>query len=109
MKASDPYVHPIVKALAGNPAQPLDLAVIRGYIGPGDVGGITRVYLDAVLSQWRDIPDEQVLHIDHLGRNAESPLGEDLVWVTTRTALRVAVESAAAPPIADPAAAPSTG
>jgi hypothetical protein len=97
MTGEETYEHPLVKALKIDPAQPPDLNPVQGFIGRSDDDTLTRVYRDAAMNVWIDIPTEQILHQEH--QVAPNPLtddGADVVWVTARNIRKLPVETSAA-------------
>jgi hypothetical protein len=69
--------HPLVEALASDPNQPPARATkLFGFPGPAAAAGSTRLWLDADLSSYVDVPDDAILH----SRTLENDQGTTL-WV----------------------------
>jgi hypothetical protein len=61
--------------------EPPDLLVFRGFIGASDENGFTRVYDDSSLSSYTDLPNEYLVHVEHLEKSPSRPWGEDVIWI----------------------------
>ncbi len=72
----DDFISKIVK----DPAQPPDVLLLTGYLGASSEPGYTRLYFDAQLSNYVEIPDAAILHIQKIPAE-QSPLGESYVWI----------------------------
>jgi hypothetical protein len=60
---------------------PPELVVLRGFLGASDEEGVTRLYDDPSLGSWSDLPDEYLVHVEHLEKSESRPWGEDVVWM----------------------------
>src|SRR5947209_19060749 len=70
------FVSKVVK----DPGQPPDVLLLRGYLGPSSEQGYTRLYFDAQLSNYVEIPDAAILHTQKIPAE-QSALGESYVWI----------------------------
>ncbi|XCN71472.1 MAG: hypothetical protein Q3M24_14245 [Candidatus Electrothrix aestuarii] len=75
-KFPDSFVDKVVK----DPANVPNVMLLSGFVGKSAEKDHTRLYLDAVLSNFYDIPDESILHQAQLPLQV-NPLGADLLWV----------------------------
>lgn len=69
-----------VARVARDPAQPPQATMLTGYLADSSRDGHARLYLDAELSSYVDIPADDLLHGQRLPAD-QSPLGEVVVWV----------------------------
>jgi hypothetical protein len=93
--SDEPYENPLVKQLKVDPAQPPDLNPIRGYIGRSDDDKNVRVYRNATMNVWVDVPADQIVYGEYQTvRDPGSP-DQDIVWVTSRNARKLSRESSA--------------
>jgi hypothetical protein len=69
-----------VAKLVKDPKNPPKVRLIRGYIGESDKKGCARVYLDAELRRFVDVPEDGIVHAETLPE-AVSSLGAAHVWV----------------------------
>ncbi len=69
-----------VARVARDPAQPPQATLLSGYLADSSRDGHARLYLDAELSSYVDIPVDDLLHGQRLPAD-QSPLGEAVVWV----------------------------
>jgi hypothetical protein len=72
--ASD-FVARIVK----DPKQPPATIMLTGFVGASSEEGHTRLYFDANLNSYVEIPDDAILHTQAIG--AEGGLGGSYVWI----------------------------
>src|SRR2546425_2658459 len=72
----DNFISKIVK----DPASPPKTILLRGYLGDSSEEGHTRLYLDAQLNNYVEIPDDAILHEEDVAKD-QSPLGETYVWI----------------------------
>src|SRR5215813_4405254 len=63
-----------------DPAKPQTLVKLTGYRGESSEAGHTRLYLDANISSYADIPDDDVLYELPVPAEAD-PLGAVTLWV----------------------------
>jgi hypothetical protein len=83
----------LVLKLVPDPKAPPELALLSGFLGASAEEGFTRLYSDAVLSRYVDVPNEAIV----LTRPQENAsLGGSLVWVNRSAHLKPG-------PTADPA------
>lgn len=69
-----------VDHLIGDPSQIPEMVLLNGYMGKSSLDGYSRLYLNAVCSEYYEIPGDAVLHSMKLPA-ASSPLGASCVWV----------------------------
>ncbi|HEX5724485.1 MAG TPA: hypothetical protein VFX98_03415 [Longimicrobiaceae bacterium] len=74
----DAFVARLVQDPAQVPEQ--QPVVLAGYVGDSDQAGHTRVYCDAALSAYVDVPNEAILHHEPLEGGA--PRGGRVLWVS---------------------------
>ena len=72
----DNFISKIVK----DPTNPPKTILLKGYLGESSEEGHTRLYLDAQLSNYVEVPDDAILHEQDVPRD-QSPLGETYVWI----------------------------
>lgn len=75
-----------VAALIKDPADIPDLMMLVGYPGASAEEGHTRLYQNAELSHYYDIPDEAILHRTPAGAEAD-PLDTTYMWVKRDAAI----------------------
>src|SRR6266568_697331 len=75
-----PQEEDFVSKVVKDPAQPPDVLLLTGYLGASSEPGYTRLYFDAQLSNYVEIPDAAILHIQKIPAE-QSPLGESYVWI----------------------------
>jgi hypothetical protein len=73
-KKKDNFVSKIVT----DPANPPKTILLRGYLGDSSEAGHTRLYLDAQLNTYVEVPDDAILHEEDL---PGTPQGESYVWI----------------------------
>ena len=73
-----------VKGVRPDPKSAEELVVVQGYIGDSDLPGHVRVYSDAALSDYIDLPEQEVLYYDSV-KHEEDPLGGSRLWVRKTT------------------------
>lgn len=76
-----------IAALVKDPARPPKVRLISGFIGESSEKDHTRIYLDAELRRYVDIPSNGIVHAK-LVPEASSPLGGVHVWVREDVAIR---------------------
>jgi hypothetical protein len=69
-----------VGRLVKDPRHPPDTILLQGFVGASAEAGHTRLYSDAQLTSWVDIPNEAVLHTEEISKD-QSPLGGSYVWI----------------------------
>src|SRR5258708_17742534 len=72
----DNFISKIVK----DPTNPPKTILLKGYLGESSEEGHTRLYLDAQLSNYVEVPDDAILHEQDVPKD-QSPLGETYVWI----------------------------
>jgi hypothetical protein len=72
----DDFVSKVVK----DPKQPPDAQMLTGFVGKSSEDGYTRLYADANLRDFVDIPDAAILHSEKVAPQ-HSPLGGSHLWV----------------------------
>src|SRR5260370_25545034 len=70
------FISEIVK----DPANPPRTILLRGYLGDSSLEGHTRLYFDAQLNNYVEVPDGDILHEEEIPRE-QSPLGESYIWI----------------------------
>jgi hypothetical protein len=81
---------PLVAALVPDPgAGPPDAAVLHGYVGKSTTANSWRLYLDAALTSYVEVPEDSILHHQNIAD------GGTLVWVATSLELKVTTVSSA--------------
>src|SRR5262245_21705288 len=76
---------PLVTKLAPDPAAaPPDTAVLHGYVGKSTRPNYWRLYLDATLASYVEVPEQDILHHKQLADD-----GGTLVWVSKSLELNV--------------------
>jgi hypothetical protein len=79
--------HPLVEALASDPSRPPRQSTrLFGYPGPAADPKSTRLWLDAGLTSYVDVPDEAILHHHTLDNDAGTILWVDPEATLTRSA-----------------------
>ena len=73
-KRKSNFISKIVK----DPANPPKTVLLRGYLGDSSEAGHTRLYLDAQLNSYMEVPDDAILHEEEL---PGTPQGESYVWI----------------------------
>ncbi len=69
-----------VARVVRDPAQPPNALLLTGFLGDSSEAGHTRLYFDAELASYVEIPDEAILHVEPMARE-QSPLEGFLVWI----------------------------
>lgn len=69
-----------VKQIVTDPAKHVETLLLCGFIGSSSEKNHTRLYFDAQLSQYVEIPDKDILYSQPLAPEA-SPLGAVYVWI----------------------------
>ncbi len=72
----DDFVSKVVK----NPKEPADALLLQGFLGASSEEGYTRLYFDPQLSDYVEIPNDAILHVQEIPKE-QSPLGGNLVWI----------------------------
>ncbi|HET6232253.1 MAG TPA: hypothetical protein VFE05_19420 [Longimicrobiaceae bacterium] len=73
----DPFLSTLGRA--GKNGDPGDVVLLVGHVGDSPEQGHTRVYSDATLRNFMDVPDDSILHSEPLPSDA-SPLGGHFIW-----------------------------
>ncbi|HEX3581561.1 MAG TPA: hypothetical protein VH087_07340, partial [Thermoanaerobaculia bacterium] len=79
MAEKDPAYSPFVQAVAGDGSSAPEVRMLKGWLGPSGEEGHVRLYLDASLSTYVDIPRDAVLYSEEIPNS--HPSGERTVWV----------------------------
>jgi hypothetical protein len=82
--------------LVKDPAHPPQLIVFFGYVGKSSVAKATRIYLDAALSTYVDVPDDAIAYRLKLTRE-ESLLEGSYLWLKADASLSFGPARATAP------------
>ena len=86
MADKDPGYSPFVQAVAGDGTSPPDVRVLTGWLGASGEEGHVRLYLDATLSAYVDIPRDAVLYSEEIPNS--HPAGQRSVWVKNDAELK---------------------
>ncbi|MFZ6746211.1 hypothetical protein ACO0LC_23530 [Undibacterium sp. JH2W] len=70
-----------VEVLAADPANVPDVILLNGFVGNSGLEGYTRLYLNAVLNEYYEIPAEAILHTATASATANHPLETAYVWI----------------------------
>ena len=83
MAASNHQEHwtPFVGGVVSDPAAPPDSLLLLGYLGASSEAGHTRLYFDPQLTQYVEIPDDAILHVETPPEESTDPLRATWVWV----------------------------
>ncbi|MFN0036747.1 MAG: hypothetical protein ACKVUS_16900 [Saprospiraceae bacterium] len=73
-----------VRSVRPDPKSTEDLVLLQGYIGDSDLAGHIRVYSDPVLSDFIELPEQDILYCDPV-EATEDPLGGSRLWVKKTT------------------------
>ena len=73
-KRKETFVSKIVK----DPANPPKTILLTGYLGDSSEPGHTRLYFDAQLNSYVDIPNDAILHEEEI---SSTPPGQTYVWI----------------------------
>ncbi|MFZ6731631.1 hypothetical protein ACO0LG_06900 [Undibacterium sp. Ji42W] len=76
--AKDKY---FVEVLAADPANIPDVVLLNGFVGHSALEGYTRLYLNAVLNEYYEIPSEAILHTAAPSASSNNPLETAYVWI----------------------------
>jgi hypothetical protein len=76
--AKDKY---FVEVLAADPANIPDVVLLNGFVGNSALEGYTRLYLNAVLNEYYEIPSEAILHTASASSSSNNPLETAYVWI----------------------------
>jgi len=76
----------IVSKLVKDPNTPPETWLLAGYVGRSSLEGHTRLYHDATLNDWVDIPDDAILHMEDWPTEGH-PWGGKHVWVQRKAPL----------------------
>ncbi|MBI3650016.1 MAG: hypothetical protein HY231_03085 [Acidobacteria bacterium] len=79
-RKTKPRKENFVSKIVKNPDSPPDTLLLRGYLGESSEAEHTRLYFDATLSSYVEIPDDAILHEEDVPKE-QSPLGESFVWI----------------------------
>lgn len=69
-----------VAKIVGDPANPPKTKLLTGFLGDSSLEAHTRLYFDASLNDYAEIPDDAILHTEPRSPE-ESTLGGEYVWV----------------------------
>ena len=86
MADKDPGYSPFVQAVAGDGTSAPDVRVLTGWLGASGEEGHVRLYLDATLSAYVDIPRDAVLYSEEIPNS--HPAGQRSVWVKNDAELK---------------------
>ncbi len=71
---------PFVAAVVKDPQAPPDALLVAGFVGPSSEEAHCRLYLDAQLSDYVEIPEDAILFTQDLPKDS-SPLGGTYLWI----------------------------
>ena len=69
-----------ISKVVADPAKPPDTILLTGFQGPSSEEGHTRIYQDATLQSYVDVPDDAIVHTEALPKE-QSPLGGSYIWL----------------------------
>src|SRR5947209_338288 len=69
-----------ISKVVPDPAKPGETLLLTGFLGPSSEPNHTRIYEDATLENYVDVPDDAILHTEPLPKDL-SPLGGSYVWI----------------------------
>lgn len=72
----DSFVSKIVK----DPKNPPEVTMLKGYLGNSSLQGYIRLYFDADLQNYVDIPDKKIVYTQKCSKN-DSSLSGNYVWI----------------------------
>ena len=80
-RKTDPERDEIRARLGSDPSQPPDAIVLTGFVGASGRPGYQRLYLDATLRTYIEVPEHDVRHREHVG-SEDSPVGQKTtLWI----------------------------
>jgi hypothetical protein len=69
-----------ISKVVPDPANPGETLMLSGFLGPSSEPNHTRIYQDATLENYVDVPDDAILHTEALPKE-QSPLGGSYIWI----------------------------
>jgi|GEM_PF-5090564 len=75
-----------VESITRKQKTPLQLRTIRGYVGTSNHKDCVRIYLDIELRRFVDVPNEGIVHAEHIPETVQ-PLGGVYIWVRDDVAI----------------------
>jgi hypothetical protein len=75
-----PKLDAFTTKVVGDPAKPQDTFLIQGFVGTSSEDKHTRIYTDATLEKYIDVPNKDIVHSEPLPKD-QSPLGGSYLWV----------------------------
>ena len=69
-----------ISKLVTDPKNPPNTLLLKGYLGDSSDEGHTRLYFDAQLSNYVEIPNDAILHEEEVAPQ-NSPAGESFIWI----------------------------
>lgn len=79
-KQNSPRLDSFVARVVGDPAKPNDTILLTGFLGASSEPGFTRLYMDAALTDYKDVPTDAILHSEPIPA-AISSLGGSYLWL----------------------------
>ncbi len=79
--------HKFVTALESNKKASTNLRILQGYVGKATKVGYVRLYLDAELRRFVDVPMDGIEHYEDQ-RTTTAPNERVILWVNERSAMR---------------------
>lgn len=70
-----------VEVLADDPNAVPDVILLNGFTGKSAMEGYTRLYLNAVLNEFYEIPSDAILHTASATTAADNPLETSYLWI----------------------------
>lgn len=70
-----------VDVLANDPANIPEMILLNGFVGKSAMDGYSRLYLNAVLNEYYEIPSDAILHSAAASLAADNPLGTMYLWI----------------------------
>ncbi len=70
-----------VEVLADDPNAVPDVILLNGFAAKSAMEGYTRLYLNAVLNEYYEIPSDAILHTASAATAADNPLETSYLWI----------------------------
>jgi hypothetical protein len=74
------WEHPLVRRLLGGPSAHPNIIMLEGFLGRGPDVNSKRLYRDADLREWYDIPIDMIL-CEYRSNGDQDLLSRDIVWI----------------------------
>lgn len=76
-----------VDALIKDPENIPNMVLLNGFAGKSSLAGYVRLYLNAVLNEYYEIPMDAILHTVKISASASNPLETVYIWVQAEAEL----------------------